>query len=98
MTPLQKAFAKSRLLRRGISELLEDTEPELTAGTRLFLQGLYCRILAYTPEPQIKCYLFMFLQCDDITAADRHEIKDLLQLSQTALTDEQAEQLQNILF
>ena len=98
MTPLQRAFAKSRLLKRGISELLEETEPELTAGTRLFLQGLYCHNLAYTPEPKIKQYLFMFMQCDDITAADRQEIKELLQLSQTALTDEQTEQLQNILF
>lgn len=49
-------------------------------------------------EAQIKGLLFDFLSCDDITPDERAEILNLLQLSRTALTEEQTRQLQDKLF
>ena len=49
------------------------------------------------PEADIKRRLYEFLQCGDLTPADRAEIVRLLQLSGTAFTRKQRRQLDSIL-
>lgn len=58
-----------------------------------------CIATAFEPLPEaaIKQMLFSFLQCSDITAADRAEIRQLLELSSTALTRRQRQQIDSFL-
>ena len=49
------------------------------------------------PEADIKARLYQLLQCCDLTAEDRAEIRQLLELSSTALTDGQRQRIDSLL-
>ena len=97
VTPLQDAFAKSKVLRRGMFLVL-NAEAVPVKGYKRTWYTVYKDVFETMTEAQIKSLLFDFLQCVDITDDERAEIKQLLQLSQTALTEEQTRQLQNLLY
>ena len=97
VTPLQKAFAKSKVLRRGMTELLAAEGIPTGRGYKRLWNGIYYDVFATMTEAKIKTMLFSWLQCYDITPAERAEILHLLRLSQTALTEQQREQLQEYL-
>ena len=95
VTPLQAAFANSNILRRGIADLLA-AEGLPYKGYKKLWRSVIAETFAQMPETKIKLLLYDFWTCDDITAADRAEILRLLQLSTTALTEEQRRQLADI--
>ena len=97
VTPLQEAFPKSKVLKRGMLLLLQAEGVPLKGYKRTWYK-VYRETFAKMTEPEIKKMLYDFLQCCDITDAERAEIRQLLRLSQTALTDEQARQLQDYLY
>ena len=97
VTELQRQYARSRVLRRAWFSALAG-EP-ITSGRGY--KRLWNRIIAETEETrteaQIIGQLYSFLNCYDITPAERAECLRLLQLSGTALTGDQRRQLQSYL-
>ena len=92
-TELQRQFARSRVLRRGMFEWLA-TEGALTGrGYKRLWNSIIADVMQDQTEASIKRHLFSFLQCYDITPAERAEVLRLLQLSNTALTEDQRQQI-----
>ena len=58
-----------------------------------FFNGMTAAIYGNTPEAHIKCLLLQFLQCYDLTEAERMEAIELLQMAQTALTPAQRKKI-----
>lgn len=92
-TELQRQFARSHILRRGMLEWLA-TEGALTGrGYKRLWNGIIADVYEGMTEAQIKSLLYSFLQCYDITPAERAEVLRLLQLSSTTLTEDQRQQI-----
>ena len=89
VTELQAAFAKSKIMRRTMREMLEAEGLPYKGYARTWHKVFYDTFTACMAEAQIKSLLHDFMTCDDITPAERAEIKHLLQLSSTALTEAQ---------
>ncbi len=98
VTPLQKAFATSKIIRRGMNEIIAEQGLDTGRGYKRVWNDIYKDVFTGMTEAQIKSLLFDFLHCYDITDAERAEILNLLRLSQTAFTEEQSRRLQDILF
>lgn len=92
-TELQRQFARSHILRRGVIEALSAEGAATGRGYKRLLNGIITDVYGRLSEAQIKQYLFSFLKCHDITPGERAEILQLLQLSSTALTEDQRQQL-----
>lgn len=91
VTELQRQFGKSHILRRAMLEWLE-----AEGAGRLYRRALYesiADVYGNISEAQIKYILFSFLQCYDITPDERAEALHLLELSETALTEDQRRQM-----
>lgn len=86
ITPLQKAFAKSKILRRAMAEYLHEEGIPAGKGYKRLWNGICYDVFSQMTEAQIKSCLYSFMACDDLTDAERDEIRHLLQLSTTALT------------
>ena len=95
-TRLQREFAKSNVLRRGMMSFLSAEGVTTGAGDNSFLYGIINDICSTLPEAEIKEWLFAFLECD-ITAAERAECLKLLKMSETALTKRQRRRLLSLL-
>jgi hypothetical protein len=92
-TELQRQFARSHILRRGMREMLAGEGVLTGRGYKRLWNSIIADVYEDMTEAQIKCYLYSFLQCYDITAAERAEVLRLLQLSGTALTEDQRQQI-----
>lgn len=78
LTPLQKAFSRSKAARRVFRE-----EITREAGGGYWAQltnGLLEQMAQYMSDELIADVLFYALQCDDITDAERQEIQRILDL------------------
>lgn len=93
VTELQRQFAKSKILRRGLREMLKSEGLPAGRGYKRLWNNITASVFSEYTEAQIKAMLYDFLTCDDLTRADVAEIMHLLQLSSTALTTEQREEL-----
>lgn len=93
-TELQRQFARSRVLRRGMREILGAATGR---GCKKLWDSIIADVYADMSEAQIKCCLYAFLNSYDIMAADRAEVLRLLQLSETVLTAEQRRQIASLL-
>ena len=89
VTELQAAFAKSKVMRRAMREMLEAEGITYKGAARTWNSVFFDTFTATMTEARIKSLLYDFLSCDDLRPAERKEIKQLLQLSSTALTEEQ---------
>ena len=96
VTELQRRFCRSRFLRRGILCLITEETGSVEGFRRVWYDSIAFAFEAL-PEADIKRRLYEFLQCGDLTPADRAEIVRLLQLSGTAFTRKQRRQLDSIL-
>ena len=94
---LQQAFSKSPLLRTAILNYYRATGWRMGTGYKRTWYKIIGDTFDSMPEAEIKRFLYLFLQCSDITAANRAEIAQLLSLSQTALTENQRERLRQTL-
>lgn len=87
-TKMQRAFAKSAIRRKmALCTMLIENMP--IKGYKRLFNGIMGDVLADMSEPQIKLYLYDFLQCCDITAEEQAEAIKLLQMSETTLTARQ---------
>ena len=93
VTELQRQFAKSKILRRGLREMLKSEGMPAGRGYKRLWNTITADVFSKYTEAEIKALLYDFLTCYDITQADAAEIMHLLQLSSTALTTEQREAL-----
>ena len=89
VTELQAAFAKSKVLRRAMREMLEAEGIPFKGYEQTWHSVFYDTFTETMTEAQIKELLRDFITCDDVTPAERKEIKRLLQLPTTALTTKQ---------
>jgi len=81
-------FCHCRALRRGMLEYLE-AEGATIRGNRRLYNSLIADVYRGMTEAQAKAVIWNFLQCQELTAQERGELLDILQLSETALTDQQ---------
>lgn len=92
-TELQRQFARSRILRRAMLQWLA-AEGALTGkGYKRLWNTIIADVYGDMTEANIKRQLYSFLQCYDITPDERAEVLRLLQLSETALTEDQRQQI-----
>lgn len=96
-TKLQQRFSKSKIWRR-VMYLCLDAEAMPYLGNKRFFNNLFASLAESMPEPEIVLLLFEFLQCADITPEEQAEALKLLQLNQTALTEQQRETFYNRLY
>lgn len=96
MTPLQRRFCRSKVLRRGMLGVIA-AEVGSVKGCKRMWYSCVAYSMEKLPEADIKRRLFQLLQCSDITTEDVAEIRQLLNLSGTALTRRQRRQMQDIL-
>lgn len=92
VTDLQRRFCRSRFLRRAMQEIIAE-EIGSVKGSRRVINSCIAAAFEQIPEAAIKARLYGFLQCSDLTATDRAEIRRLLDLSSTALTKQQRQQI-----
>lgn len=92
VTELQAAFAKSKVMRRAMREMLEAEGITYTGYARTWNSIFFDTFTATMTEARIKHLLYDFLTCDDLRPAERKEIMQLLKLSSTALTEAQRQQ------
>ena len=90
---MQRQFKKSRILRRGMLDALAGEGLKTGRGYKRQWSRIISDTFSNMPEVQIKVCLYSFLQCRDITPEERAEVLRLLQLSETALTQEQRQQI-----
>lgn len=93
VTELQKQFANSKILRRGLREMLRAEGVPAGRGYKRLWNNITASVFSEHTEAEIKGMLYDFLTCDDITPAEAAEIMNLLRLSSTALTTAQREAL-----
>ena len=93
VTELQRQFARSKILRRGMREVLASEGIPAGRGYKRLWNEITGRTFERMTEAEIKDLLYDLYTCDDITPAERAEVVQLLQLSSTALTTEQQEAL-----
>lgn len=93
VTELQRQFANSKILRRGMREMLASEGVPAGRGYKRLWNEIIGSTFAGMSEADIKAMLYDMLTCYDITPADAAEIMHLLRLSTTALTTEQREAL-----
>lgn len=62
-------------------------------GNRRLYNSLIADVFSSVTEAQAKAIIWNFLQCYDLTAQERGELLDILQLSETALTDQQRQEI-----
>ncbi len=100
LTEMQHRLAYSRHFRRAICQEIAKGE-----GRGLFDKGMkrvmlrtWTNIFSSWSEAQIKQYMFMFLGADDLTPELRQEILYILAAAETALTSEQRQQLNKVLY
>lgn len=91
MSRLQRQFARSRILRRYMLDVLGMQGALTGKGYKRLWNGIIAHVFEAIPEAHIKCLLLQFLQCCDITADERTEAIKLLQMAETALTPDQTE-------
>lgn len=85
-------------MRRGMLDVIASEGMKTGRGhKRIWYKGIAAACNGM-PEAQIKYYLYSFLNCSDITAAERQEVLRLLQFAETALTDDQRRQIYNSLY
>lgn len=87
-----RQFSRCRALRRGMTEYLAAGGATIR-GNRRFYNSLIADIYSSMTEAQAKAIIWKFLQCYDLTAQERGELLDILQLSETALTDRQRQEI-----
>ena len=92
-TELQRQFARSRILRRAMLEWLAGEGALTGRGYKRLWNGIIADVYEGITEAGIKRQLYSFLQCYDITPDERAEVLRLLQLSETALTADQRQQI-----
>ena len=96
-TKLQRQFCRSRIFREPMNLALMQECAPIRRGSRRLYNSIYADVFADLPEPYIKRFLYAFIACDDVTAEDRAEALRLLQLSSTALTEDQRQQILSFL-
>ena len=96
-TRLQERFLKSRIFRSIMQAELtaEGFPPE--AYNRCYVDCMR-EIFQDMTEAEIKKYLYAFLQSYDITDQEREEIRELLSMAETSLTEKQAQLMQKWLY
>jgi len=96
VTALQRRFCRSKFFRRGMLGVIAEETGCINGYKRVWYD---CIAAAFEqlPEADIKARLYRFLQCSDLTADDRAEILQLLELSSTALTARQRRQIHSFL-
>lgn len=93
VTPLQYHFSRSRIIRRAMLQYFAADGKATGTGYKLLWYDIISHVCATMTEAQIKRCLYSFMRCYDVTPEERAEIKQLLQLAQTALTEDQRRQL-----
>lgn len=96
VTKLQREFSRSRILRRGLLGMLAAEGVPTGRGYKGLWNEIISDVFKDAPEAQIKQQLFSFLRCD-ITPDERAEVLRLLQMSETALTRDQQQQILSFL-
>lgn len=93
-TKLQHRFANSRIIRRAMIEYLISEGVPAGRGYLRIWRKIANDVFSEMPEIKIKQFLIeLYYTCNDLSPAERAEIIELLQLSSTALTTEQLEDL-----
>lgn len=87
-----RQFSRCRALRRGLLEYMQ-AEGAAIRGNRRLYNSLIADVFSSVTEAQAKAIIWNFLQCYDLTAQERGELLDILQLSETALTDQQRQEI-----
>ena len=93
MTEMQRRFSKCQALRRGMRYYLTAEGTRTGRGYKRLWKHIIADVYGDMTEAQIKGILYSFLQCYDLTAEERAEIRQILQLSATALTENQRRQI-----
>lgn len=93
VTELQRQFARSHIIRRAWFTLFAAEGVPCGRGYKRLWNSIIADVMQDSTEARIKQQLFSFLQCYDITPAERAECLRLLQLSSTALTEDQRQQI-----
>ena len=90
---LQRRFSRSKVLRRGMLEMLGGMGTRTGRGYKRLWYDVIADVYGCMTEAEIKCFLFHALNCYDLTADERAEVLQLLQMTRTALTTRQLEQI-----
>ena len=97
MTEMQRRFSKCQALRRGMRLYLTAEGARTGRGTKRLWKHIIADVYGDMTEAKIKMMLYSFLQCYDLTSKERAEIREILQLSETALTEDQRRQIDSYL-
>lgn len=97
MTEMQRQFSKCQALRRGMRYYLTAEGARTGRGYKRLWKHIIADVYGELTEAKIKCILYSFLQCYDLTGEERAEIRRILQLSETALTEDQRRQIHSYL-
>lgn len=88
-----RQFSRCRALRRGMLEYLKAEGIKTGRGYKRLWNDVIADVYGSMTEAKAKAIIWTFLQCDDLTAAERAELLRILQLSETALTDAQRQEI-----
>ena len=80
-------------MRRGMMEVLAGEGALTGRGYKRLWNSIIADVYEGITEAGIKRQLYSFLQCYDITPDERAECLRLLQLAETALTEDQRQQI-----
>ena len=93
MTEMQRQFCKCQALRRGTLDFLDAEGARTGRGYKRLWNTVIADIYGDMTEAEIKAVIYSFLPCYDLTGEERAELLHILQLSETALTEDQRRQI-----
>lgn len=94
VTPMQRAFAKSQTIKNAFQEFLKEDGAACGRGYKRVWNSILYDVFKEFTEAEITIFIVEALHTCELTGKERSDLLRILSLSQTALTTEQAAQLQ----